>query len=114
MKVGYEPNLATSLVSVSVVMKNLERTYQRSSEVRYRILAGEAVVVRQDVAEVLVLSEVGARVLDLLDGKRTLADVRDLLLVEYEVEQAQLEQDLDEYIHNLKDAGIIHSSEGAG
>jgi hypothetical protein len=89
-------------------MTILEKTYQRSSGVRYRILEGEAVVVRQDAAEVFVLSEVGARVLDLLDGKRTLADIRDLLLLEYEVDGAQLEQDLYDFINGLKEAGIIH------
>lgn len=94
-----------------MVMANLEKIYERSSEVRYRILEGQAVVVRQDVAQVFVLSEVGARVLELLDGKRKLADVRDLLLVEYEVDEAQLEQDLNQYIKRLKEAGIIHCSE---
>jgi len=93
-------------------MANLEEIYERSPSVRYRILEGQAVVVRQDVAEVLVLSEVGARVLELLDGKRKLFAVRDLLLLEYEVDdEAQLEQDLNEYINQLKEAGIIHCTE---
>jgi len=69
------------------------------------------VVVRQDVAQVFVLSEVGARVLELLDGKRNLVAVRDLLLLEYEVNEAQLEHDLNEYINRLKEAGIIHCTE---
>ena len=93
-----------------MVMANLEKIYERSSEVRYRILEGEAVVVRQDVAQVFVLSEVGARVLELLDGKRKLIAVRDLLLLAYEVDEAQLEQDLNKYINRLKEAGIIQCS----
>ena len=92
-------------------MENLEKIYERSSEVRYRILEGQAVVVLQDVAQVLVLSEVGARVLELLDGKRKMVAVRDLLLVEYEVDEAQLEQDLNDYINQLKEAGIVHCTE---
>ena len=92
-------------------MANLEKIYERSSTARFRILEGQAVVVRQDVAQVFVLSEVGARVLELLDGKRNLIAVRDLLLLEYEVEAAQLEQDLNEYINRLEEAGIIHCTE---
>jgi len=92
-------------------MTNLGKIYERSSTVRYRILENQAVVVRQDVAQVFVLSEVGARVLELLDGKRNLVAVRDLLLLEYEVNEAQLEQDLNEYIDRLKEAGIIHCTE---
>jgi hypothetical protein len=91
--------------------KKLEKIYQRSSETRYRILEGEAVVVCLDAGEVFVLNEIGARVMDLLDGRRTLADIRDLLLIEYDVGKAQLEQDLRSYIHELKEAGIIQSSE---
>lgn len=91
--------------------KNLEKVYQRSSETRYRILEGEAVVVCLDAGEVFVLNDVGARVMDLLDGRRTLADIRDLLLIEYEVGKAQLEQDLHSYIHELKEARIVESSE---
>jgi hypothetical protein len=98
-------------VPVGRIIANLEKIYERSSTVRYRILEGEAVVVRQDVAQVFVLSEVGARVLELLDGKRKLIAVRDLLLIEYEVDETQLEQDLNEYINGLKEAGIIRCSE---
>jgi hypothetical protein len=92
-------------------MENLEKIYERSSEVRYRILEGQAVVVLQDVAQVLVLSEVGARVLELLDGRCKLVAVRDLLLLEYEVDEPQLEQDLNDYINQLKEAGIIRCTE---
>jgi hypothetical protein len=54
---------------------------------------------------------VGARVLELLDGKRNLVAVRNLLLIEYEVDEAQLEQDLHEYVRQLKEAGIIRCTE---
>ena len=94
-----------------MVIINPEKIYERSSEVRYRILEGEAVVVRQDVAQVFVLSEVGARVLELLDGKRKLTDVRNLLLIEYAVDEARLEQDLNQYINSLNEVGIIHCGE---
>ena len=47
---------------------------QRRSDVRYRRIEGEAVVLRQAAAEVLVLNEVGAAVLDLADGERSVGD----------------------------------------
>ena len=46
---------------------------------RYRRIEGEAVVLRQSAAEVLVLNEVGAAVLDLADGRRSVGDWIDAL-----------------------------------
>ena len=92
-------------------MTNYEKAYQRSSDVRYRIVGDKAVVVRQDLAEVMLLNEVGARVLDLLDGERTMAEINQLILSEYEVDQARLEQDLRRFIEELQRAGILQVSE---
>ena len=92
-------------------MTNYEKPYQRSSEVRYRIVGDKAVVVRQDLAEVMLLNEVGARVLDLLDGNRTMAEIERLILSEYEVEQIKLEEDLRRFMGDLERAGIVQRSE---
>jgi hypothetical protein len=87
-------------------------TFRRSPQVRYRIVGNEAVVVRQDVAEVLVLNEVGGRVLELLDGLRTPAQICEVLRSEFEVEPARLERDLLIYLEELSQAGIIEATEG--
>jgi hypothetical protein len=92
-------------------MAKNEKSYERSPEVRYRIMGDKAVVLRQDIAEVLLLNEVGARVLDLMDGDRTMDDIRHVILSEYEVDQAQLEQDLRRFVEELQRAGIVQPSE---
>lgn len=53
------------------------------SDVRYRRIDGEAVVLRQSAAEVLVLNEVGASVLDLADGRRSVGEWIDAIVRDY-------------------------------
>lgn len=80
---------------------------RRKSDVRYRILAGEAVVIRQGEGEVLGLNEVGARLLAEVDGERSLAAIAEQLLAEFEVEPAVLSSDLVAFAEELAAAGVL-------
>lgn len=53
------------------------------------------------------LDPVGARVWELIREPRTIAGVRDALLEEYDVESAQLEQDLFALLGALRKNGLI-------
>ena len=83
------------------------RVPARARDVRYRIVQGEGVVIRQEVAEALVVNEVGARILDLADGVRPAVEIHRLLLDEYEVEPGQLAEDLDGYFDELVEIGVL-------
>jgi hypothetical protein len=81
----------------------------------YRRIADECLLVpiRQKVADlqyIYVLSPVANRIWELLDGVRTLAEVRDQLLEEFEVGPQELEQDLREFIAQLKDIEAIREA----
>lgn len=75
-------------------MIDLASVLRRRGDVRYRVLDGEAVVLRQQAGEVLVLNEVASRVLDLADGETPIAGWVEALVAEYEVEREVLERDL--------------------
>ena len=87
----------------------LTQVLRRCPDVRYRTLDGEAVVVRQRAGEVLVLNEVGARLLDLADGATPLAAVVETLLGEYEVPREVLERDLADFARELTAAGLLET-----
>ncbi len=76
-------------------------------DIRYRIIGGEAVVMRQSDAEVLVLNGVGARILELVASESSVGEIVDTLLAEYDVEREILEQDVRDYLQNLLDGGVI-------
>lgn len=83
---------------------------RRRSDVRFRMVPPETVVIRQVAGEVLVLNDVAGRVLDLCDGSKSLAQVVDALLLEYEVERAELERDVLGFAQELLEAQLLEEA----
>ena len=81
-----------------------------AADIRFRVVDREAVVVRQKGAEVLVLSEVAARILALADGIRPIAAWIETLAAEYEVDRATVEQDVLRFAAVLADEGILETA----
>jgi hypothetical protein len=77
--------------------------------VRFRTVLDEGVVIKQDSAEVMVLSTVGARVLQLVDGERTVAAIEDRLAAEFDAPRATIAADLDAYLEELAAIGIVEA-----
>jgi hypothetical protein len=74
---------------------------------RWRKIGEEAVVLNQETADVLVVNEMGARILDLVAGGHSVKDMVAILSSDYLVEPAILEQDINEYLDDLGSAGIV-------
>jgi hypothetical protein len=86
---------------------NLSTVLRRPSDVRYRRIEGEAVVLRQSVAEVLVLNGVGATVLDLADGRRPVGEWIDALVREYGADRETVARDVLEFAGEAAAAGLL-------
>ena len=90
------------------------RRYVKDPSVVYREIAGEAILVpiRRNLADmesVYTLDGVAADIWELIDGERTVADMLDMLLDEYDVSAEILSRDLNEFIEQLESAGAIRS-----
>ena len=88
-------------------MSEAPEVYRRHSGVRYRVVDGDAVVVKQQSAELMVLNEVGARILELLDGARSLEQIREVLETEFEVAPEALAADIESFLEELLEAGLV-------
>jgi hypothetical protein len=86
---------------------NPETVFRRCSDVRFRTVLDEGVVIKQATAEVLVLSEVGARVLELVDGERTVAAIEAALAAEFDAPAATIGADLAGYLDELVAIGLV-------
>ena len=73
---------------------------------RFRRFDDEGVIVNQKNAEALVVNEVGARLLEVADGRRTIADCAELLVTEFDAERDVIERDLLTFANALVDAGV--------
>lgn len=87
--------------------------YRRAADVRFRILDGEAVVVRQRAAEVLGLDAAASRILELLDGERSLEAVIAALTAEYEGEPEAIAREVEAFVEELVAAGIVEPAGAA-
>ena len=85
-----------------------------SPEVLFRELAGEAVLLDLKSQRYFGLDPVGTRIWQLLDERRRTDGLLEAMLDEFDVEEAQLRQDLDAFLHQLTDAGLIELRPVAG
>lgn len=90
---------------------SLPERLQRRRDVRFRIVDREAVVLRQDAGETLVLNEVGSRILALLDEGEPLSALAGRLAEEFQVEDAEVEPDIDHFVRELLAAGVLEERE---
>jgi len=80
---------------------------KHKDDIRYRVVGEEAVVVRQNAAEVLALNDVGARILELIDAKCTVGQLVEAMSSEYEVEREELTRDVENFVAAIHEAGIV-------
>jgi t-SNARE complex subunit (syntaxin) len=77
------------------------------SGVTGQVVDGEAVLVLPDKGEVKVLNEVGARIWELADGTRTIAEIAELLTQEFEVDIQKAQDDALIFLQQLEQKGVI-------
>ena len=82
-------------------------------DVRYRIVGDEAVVIRQNAAEVLALNDVGARMLELIDAGTTIDALVTTMLDEYDVAREDLARDVAQFVESIREAGIVEIASSA-
>ena len=87
---------------------------RRGADVRYRVIDDEGVVVRQGAGEVLVLNDLGTRILALADGATPVSGWIEVLLAEYEVERPQLERDVIAFAAELVEQGLLEALPDGG
>ncbi len=93
-------------------MDYLERCYEKDPSIVHRNIAGEAILVpiRRNVADmesIYTLDEVGAFIWELLNGQRTVGDIKAAILDEYDVAPEVAEADLVEFLQQLQAIGAI-------
>lgn len=92
--------------------------FERDPNVVTREIAGERILVpirkqAADMAAIYVLNETGARIWNLLDGQRSLADIEEILVEEYSVESDVVRADIGEIVDQLRELGMLRKAKHA-
>ncbi len=82
-------------------MKLTEKYPVLHPQVAARIIDGEAVIVLPESGQVTVLNEVGSRIWELIDGTRSVGEITEAIVAEYDVTAEQAERDVEEFIQEL-------------
>jgi hypothetical protein len=77
-------------------------------------LGDEAAILNLNNTVYYGLNAVGARVWNLLQQPRSIGELRDVILDEYEVESAQCERDLLTLLEKMRSEGLIQVRSAAG
>ena len=88
-------------------MGELNLTYRRRDDVRFRVIDSQGVIICQDSGEAVVVSDVGARILELMNEEQSLLEIVDILSSEYEVARSTLEADALTFADELVACGVI-------
>ena len=85
----------------------MKRIPVRDEDIVWRNLDGEAVLLNPQSGKYYGMNTVGCSFWEKIDGTRTLSDIVDLLLEEYDVERETLVSDINELAANLEKSNII-------
>ncbi len=81
-----------------------------SSQVRYRAVDSDGVVVHLESGRVIVINEVGLHILQLLKTPRSRKELVDGIVLEFEVSVEEAEQDLERYLVQLNSEQILEAN----
>jgi len=93
-------------------MDFFERCYAKESSIVARKIADEIILVpvRKNVGDlesIYTLNEVGAKIWELIDGKKKIKNIRDEILEEFDATEEQVNNDLQEFIKKFEEIGGI-------
>ena len=95
---------------MTVITRN--QTFVRSQAVVARVVAGETLIVPVrarvgDLASIYSFNGTGTLIWKLLESARTVAELATAVAREYEVEPAQAEQDVMDFVGEMKCVGLV-------
>jgi hypothetical protein len=88
-------------------MLTLNTTLHIPASVSFSVVGEDAFLLNTQTNKYYGLEKVGARLWELLNEGKQLRDGYQILLDEYEVDPAQLEQDILELINHLMENGLV-------
>jgi hypothetical protein len=96
-----------SVANTEYRLKKLNSIPKRSPTVVSRLLDQEMVLVHPVQGKVRVLNPVGARVWELVDGRRTLDEIVRVIASEYSVDASRVQADVDFFCADLVQRGVL-------
>jgi len=90
----------------------LESCFTKDPSIVFRKVADEFILVpikqkASDVESIYTMNDVASRIWELIDGKRSLKDIKTILIKEFEVSPEEAEKDLVDFSRQLEKIGAV-------
>jgi aminoglycoside phosphotransferase (APT) family kinase protein len=86
---------------------DLSTVLTKSPDAAYRTYDGQATIVLPSLARVNVLNEVGSAIWERIDGRRSLQEILDAIVGDYDISRDQALADLEQFIAALREHGMV-------
>lgn len=93
-------------------MLSLNTALRIPANVSFSVVGEDAFILNTYTNKYYALEEVGARLWELINEGKSLKDAHQIILSEYEVDSAQLEQDILELINHLVENALVEIVQG--
>jgi len=91
----------------------LDRVPVQNEDAAWRMVDDECIIVMPETAQATVLNPVAARIWELMDGKRSLGQIVETIVSEYDVDSATAEKDASDFVNELTTRGLMGYQGGA-
>ena len=93
---------------------NLQKKYTKDPNIVFRKVVDECILVpikqkADELDSIFTLNNVGSRIWELIDGEKSVTDIREILIDEYEVTTKEAEADLQDFIGKLEQIGAVRA-----
>lgn len=86
----------------------------RHPAVEWREIGGEATLVLPgEISAAHELNEVASRIWELCDGRRTVREIAQRVVEEFEIDLATAERDAEEFVREMLEGGLLLPGDGA-
>jgi len=90
----------------------LEKRFSKDPSIVFRKVADEFILVpikqkASDVESIYTMNDVASRIWELIDGKRSLKDIKEVIIKEFKVSPEEAEKDLVEFSKQLEKIGAV-------
>ena len=79
----------------------------RNAATAWRVIEGEAVILSLDTKVLRGLNAVGSRVWELIDGRRRVDEIVDVIAREFATERTRVAPDVDAFVQALLDRSLV-------
>ena len=95
-------------------MLEIDQVFRKNEDFVFRQIDDETILVPikdnlGDMGSIYNLNEVGAFIWEHFDGLKTINDIKNRIIEEFEISEQEAQQDLFEFVNQLKEIEAIHT-----